>query len=106
MRRYLLARSYADDDQPQLAVAVLRSLALDDVADPEVRRNVVYLRASCCERLGENGEAHALFLQLLSEFPYFKDTRERARTTYQKHLETALETRAELLEKRTQLDLT
>jgi tetratricopeptide (TPR) repeat protein len=105
-RRFLLARTYAEQDQPQVSVSVLRSLELDDVADPELRRNITYLRAVCHERLSEYGEAHALFLQLLSEFPYFKDTRERARVTYQKHLETALETRAEVLEKRTQLDVT
>jgi hypothetical protein len=38
-------------------------------------------------------------------FPYFKDTRERVRRTYQRHLESALEPRAEVLEKRTHLDV-
>jgi len=104
-RLYLLARSHYDEDQPQLALAVLRSVQLDDVADQELRRNISYLKAVCCERLGNFGEAHALFLQLLSEVPYFKDTRERVRATYQKHLEEALETRVEALEKRTHLEM-
>jgi hypothetical protein len=104
-RLYLLARSHYDEDQPQLALAVLRSIELDDVADQELRRNISYLKAVCCERLGNFGEAHALFLQLLSEVPYFKDTRERVRATYQKHLESALETRVETLEKRTHLEM-
>ena len=85
---------------------MLRSIVLDDVADEELRRNVVYLKGVCCEQLGQNAEAHTFFLQLLSEFPYFKDTRERVRRTYQKHLEAALGSRAEVLEKRTHLDVT
>jgi len=101
-----VARTHADEDHPELALAVLRSIELDDVADEELRRNVVYLKGVCCEQLGQNAEAHALFLQLLSEFPYFKDTRERVRRTYQKHLEAALGSRAEVLEKRTHLDVT
>lgn len=105
-RLYLLARTHADEDHPELALAVLRSIELEDVADDELRRNVVYLKGVCCEQLGQNAEAHALFLQLLSEFPYFKDTRERVRRTYQKHLEAALGPRAEVLEKRTNLDVT
>jgi tetratricopeptide (TPR) repeat protein len=105
-RRYLLARSYADEDQSGLALAVLRSVELDDVADADLRSNVVYLQGVCCERLGRWGEAHSHYLDLLSQTPGFKDTRERARVTYQQHLETALETRAHLLEKRTQLDAT
>jgi tetratricopeptide (TPR) repeat protein len=105
-RLYLLARTHADEDHPELALAVLRSIELDDVADEELRRNVVYLKGVCCEQIGQNAEAHALFLQLLSEFPYFKDTRERVRRTYQKHLEAALGSRAEVLEKRTHLDVT
>jgi len=104
-RLYLLARSHYDEDQPQLALAVLRSVQLDDVAEQELRRNIVYLKAVCCERLGNFSEAHALFLQLLSEVPYFKDTRERVRATYKKHLEAALETRVEALEKRTHLEM-
>jgi hypothetical protein len=104
-RRYLLARSHADEDHPDLALAVLRSIGLDDVGDEELRRNIAYLKAVCCEQLGLYSESHAHFLQILSEFPYFKDVRERVRRTYQKHLESALEPRAEVLEKRTQLDV-
>jgi tetratricopeptide (TPR) repeat protein len=104
-RRYLLARSHADEDHLDLALAVLRSIQIDDVADDELRRNIVYLQGVCCEDVGQFGEAHALFLRILSEFPYFKDTRERVRRTYQKHLEAAVETRAQLLEKRTQVEV-
>ncbi|MFQ5599142.1 MAG: tetratricopeptide repeat protein [Candidatus Krumholzibacteriia bacterium] len=105
-RRFLLARSYADEDQPHLAAAVVRSIELDDVGDGELRRNVLYLQAGCNEQLGQFGEAHALYLRLVSEFPGFKDTHERARATYQQHLEGCLETRALVLEKRTDLDVT
>jgi len=103
-RRYLLARSHADEDHIDLAAAVLRSISIDDVADDELRRNIIYQKAVCCEQLGHHGEAHALYLHILSEFPYFKDTRERVRRTYQRHLESAVEPRAEALEKRTQLE--
>lgn len=102
-RRYLLARSHADEDHADLALAVLRSIATDDLADDELRRNIVYLQGVCCEQVGQYGEAHALFLRILSEFPYFKDTRERVRRTYQRHLEAAVETRARTIEKRTQV---
>jgi hypothetical protein len=64
----------------------------------------VYLQGICCEHVGQDGEAHAQYLRILSEFPYFKDTRERVRRTYQKHLESAVGTRAHTLEKRTQVD--
>ncbi len=104
-RRYLLARSHADEDHIDLAAAVLRSISIDDVADDELRRNIVYQKAVCCEQLGHHGEAHTLYLHILSEFPYFKDTRERVRRTYQRHLESAVEPRAEALEKRTQLEM-
>jgi tetratricopeptide (TPR) repeat protein len=104
-RLYLLARSYADDDQPHLAAAVLRSIGVDDVAEDELRRNVVYLLAICNEQLGHYGEAHARYLRLLSEAPGYKDTHKRARETYQKHLETSLETRALVLEKRMSLEI-
>jgi tetratricopeptide (TPR) repeat protein len=104
-RLYLLARTHADEDHSDLALAVLRSIELDDVADEELRRNVVYLKGVSCEHLGQYSEAHAFFLQILSEFPYFKDVRERVRRTYQKHLESALGPRAEVLEKRTHLDV-
>ena len=104
-RRYLLARSHADEDHPDLALAVLRSIALEDLTEEELRRNVAYLKGVSCEQLGLYSEAHAYFLQILSEFPYYKDVRERVRRTYQKHLETALVPRAEVLEKRTQLDV-
>jgi tetratricopeptide (TPR) repeat protein len=103
-RRYLLARSHADEDHPDLALAALRSIALPDVPDDELRRNVTYLKGVCCEQLGQYGEAHTLFLHILSEFPYFKDTRDRVRRTYQKHLESSVEPRAEVLEKRTQAE--
>jgi hypothetical protein len=104
-RLYLLARSYSDDDQPQLAVAVLRSIGIDDVADDELRRNIVYLLATCSEQLGHYGEAHARYLRLLSESPGYKDTHKRARETYQKHLETSLETRPLVLEKRISFEM-
>jgi tetratricopeptide (TPR) repeat protein len=104
-RLYLLARSYADDDQPHLAAAVLRSIGVDDVADDELRRNIVYLLAICSELLGHYGEAHARYLRLLSEAPGYKDTHKRARETYQKHLETSLETRALVLEKRMSFEM-
>jgi len=104
-RRYLLARSHADEDHPDLALAVLRSIALPDVTDDELRRNVAYLKGVCCELLGQYGEAHTLFLHILSEFPYFKDTRDRVRRTYQRHLESSVEPRAEVLEKRTQMEV-
>jgi tetratricopeptide (TPR) repeat protein len=104
-RLYLLARSYSDDDKPQLAVAVLRSIGIDDVADDELRRNIVYLLATCSEQLGHYGEAHARYLRLLSESPGYKDTHKRARETYQKHLETSLETRPLVLEKRISFEM-
>lgn len=104
LRRFLLARSYADDDRPHLAAAVLRSVALDDVSDGDVRRDVMYLQARCNEQLGQTGMAHALYLRVLSEFPGYKDAFERARDTYQRHLETSLETRALVLEKRTPME--
>jgi hypothetical protein len=104
-RRYLLARSHADEDHPDLSLAVLRSIQLDDVADEELRRNVAYLKGVCGEQLGLYAEAHSSFAQVLSEFPYFKDVRERVRRTYQKHLESALGPRAEVLEKRSHLDV-
>jgi uncharacterized protein HemY len=103
-RRYLLARTYADGDESHLAVAVLRGIQLNDVADDELRRNATYLRARCEEQLGQFGNAHALYLQILSEFPGFRDTHARARSTYQQHLETGLETRALMLEKRTSME--
>ena len=103
-RRYLLARTYADDDQSHLAVAVLRRIQLSDVADDELRRNALYLRGRCEEQLGQFGTAHAVYLQILSEFPGFRDTHVRARSTYQQHLETGLETRALMLEKRTSME--
>ena len=83
----------------------LEVVVLNDLTDEELRRNVVYLKGICCEQLGLHSEAHAYFLQILSEFPYYKDVRDRVRRTYQKHLEMALEPRAEVLEKRTQLDV-
>src|SRR5262249_57538028 len=62
------------------------------------------LKGVCWELLVQYGESHMLFLQILSEFPYFKDTRERVRRTYQRHLEMSIEPRAEVLEKRTQVE--
>ena len=102
-RRFLLARSYADSEQPHLAAAVTRSIDLSEVSDPELRRNVVFLRARCSEQLGRFGEAHVLYLRLVSEFPDFKAAQERTRSTYQMHLETSLAPRALVLEKRTDL---
>ena len=75
------------------------------LTDDELRRNITYLKGVSCEQLGLHSEAHACFLKILGEFPYYKDVRERVRRSYQKHLETALEPRAEVLEKRTQLDV-
>ncbi len=103
-RRYLLARSYADADQPHLAAAVSRSIDVDGVPDAELRRNVLYLRARCTEQLGRYGEAHVLYLRLIAEFPGFKPAQERARATYKLHLESSLEPPALVLEKRTHLD--
>ncbi len=102
-RRYLLARSYSDADQPHLAAAVTRSINLMQVPDAELRRNVLYLGARCHEQLGRFGEAHVLYLRLLGEFPDFKAAQERARATYQLHLHACLEPRALVLEKRTNL---
>ncbi len=104
-RRYLLARTYADEDRPHLAAAVLRAIDLSDVSEAELRRNVLYLQARCAELLGRFAEAHATYLRIVSEFPEFKDAQEKARATYRKHLETGLETRALVLEKRTGLEL-
>jgi tetratricopeptide (TPR) repeat protein len=102
-RRYLLARSYSDADQPHLAAAVTRSIDLVQVADAEMRRNVLFLGARCNEQLGRFGEAHVIYLRLLGEFPDFKAAHERARVTYQLHLHTCLEPRPVVLEKRTNL---
>ena len=103
-RQYLLARSYADADQPHLAAAVTRSIDVNGVADAELRRNVLYLRARCTEQLGRYGEAHVLYLRLIAEFPGFKPAQERARATYRLHLDASLEPPALVLEKRTHLD--
>ena len=104
-RRYLLARTYADEERPHLAAAVLRAIDLSDVTETELRRNILYLQARCAEIVGRFAEAHATYLRIVSEFPEFKDAQEKARSTYRRHLETSLETRALVLEKRTGLEL-
>jgi tetratricopeptide (TPR) repeat protein len=104
-RRYLLARSYADGEQPHLATAVLRSIDLNEIAETELRRNVMKLQARCYEQLGRYGEAHAVYLRIIGEFPDSKEAHHKVRSTYQKHLESCLEPKAIALEKRTSLEL-
>jgi uncharacterized protein HemY len=104
-RRYLLARSYADGEQPHLAAAVVRSINLNEIGETELRRNVMNLQARCYEQLGRYGEAHAVYLSILGEFPDSKEAHQKVRSTYQKHLETCLEPKAIALEKRTSLEL-
>lgn len=104
-RRYLLARTYADEERPHLAAAVLRGIDLSEVSEPELRRNILYLQARSAELLGRFAEAHATYLRIVSEYPDFKDAHEKSRSTYRRHLETTLETRALTLEKRTGIDL-
>ncbi len=84
---------------------MLRAIDLSEVAEAELRRNIMYLQARCAELMGRFAEAHATYLSIVSEFPEFEEAHEKARTTYRRHLETSLETRALVLEKRTGLEL-
>jgi predicted Zn-dependent protease len=105
-RRYLLARTYADDEKPQLAAPVLDSIDLDSIEDPELRQQVMHLQARCYERMGRFSEAYALYQRLLFEMPESKPLQERARAAYQRHLEASQDVPALVLEKRTNPVLT
>ncbi len=85
-RACLLARAYLDQDQVELAQAVLDPMANESQATSQDLAQIQFYLAECAGRMGRWGESHARFLDLVESPELGSKAQQRATEAYSHYL--------------------
>lgn len=103
-RKILLGRIYLAMDRPVQALAALDAFPGGESTPAHKDAQVHYLQGVASERIGDYGRAAASFLRVQATGDEYEDSRRRAEKNYADFLESNIEGKALLLEKRGTLD--